>query len=121
MRKRKAETLMEFLIAMAVAGMLFIMISTALQRSTSSVSRIYNQDILSSAIDMYIAGLPTDNKDNLNTYMTNFTNEKDLDRIAEFTRTELQKDSHLKLWSFDIKAESHDETYTVRNVLHFFN
>lgn len=119
LRKRKAETLMEFLIAMSVAGMIFIMISLALQRSTSSVAKIYSQDTLRAAAKMYIAGLPPDNQEDLDEYMNKFIKEHDLDRIASFTRK--NPNSNSKLLTFDLEVESRDESITIPGVKHFFN
>ena len=130
LRKRKAETLMEFLIAMSVAGMIFIMISLALQRSTSSVAKIYAQDTLRAAAKTYIAGLRDfkSGENDLKSVMDSFVKEHDLDKIASFQMLDtseneitLKDENTPTIFTFDLKVESRDEIIKIPGVTHFFN
>lgn len=132
LRKRKAETLMEFLIAMSVAGMIFIMISLALQRSTSSVAKIYSQDTLRAAAKAYIAGLRDfeSGENDLKSVMDSFVQKHDLNKIASFkmldpsngTQINLNESETPKLFTFDLEVKSLDnEPITIPGVKHFFN
>lgn len=122
LRKRKAETLMEFLIAMSVAGMIFIMISLALQRSTSSVAKIYSQDTLRAAAKKYIAGLPDELDEKEQSKLETVMRDRVSPDVANFTINNLQRSSNLKLWTFDLEVKSLDnEPITIHGVKHFFN
>ena len=130
MRKRKAETLMEFLIAMAVSGMLFIMISTALQRSTSSVANIYNQDILRAAAKKYIAGLPDELTSLTEEHLYSYMNKRVSQDIITFSidvkiLPSTPETVEAKLFSIDLyvntSPDKTGEPYKLSNIIHFFS
>ncbi len=56
--KRRGETLTEFLAAMAVAGMLFLMISQTMQRAVASVTSIHAKDALRQEAEFFLAAIP---------------------------------------------------------------
>ena len=123
LRKRKAETLMEFLIAMSVAGMIFIMISLALQRSTSSVAKIYAQDTLRAAAKRYIADLPNNSVSDLKTEMDKRLSKDVLYDIVTFSADLQGGNNTEQLGSLTLQVilKSNNEDLILRNITHFFN
>ena len=131
--KRRGETLTEFLAAMAVAGMLFLMISQTMQRAVASVTSIHAKDALRQEAEFFLAAIPVKIP---KSYTGTFNQKKFLDLMKNEVYTNLdyravtvdvehwyQENGEAKsLLSFDlIMSDDHNNGIVLRGIKRFIS
>ena len=129
--KRRGETLTEFLAAMAVAGMLFLMISQTMQRAVASVTSIHAKDALRQEAEFFLLIISDDipgevTHAKFNTYMNDkYQQYYDGKTPATFAITNwwpLNGGDAKSLLSFDlIMSDDHNNGIVLRGIKRFIS